>query len=272
MKLAMIQMLVEPGAVKKNLDHAGDLIKQAAAQGADCALLPEMLDTGWCHGSCHKHAGPIPGGDSCAALSEAAREHGILVCAGISERDGQNIYNSAVLIGRAGRLLVHHRKLNELDIGHHLYAQGDRLGVTRIPEGNIGVMICADATAREGVLAKSLGYMGADIILSPSAWAVRPDHDNIREPYGRTWTEAYGQVCRDFRLWIAGVSNVGPVTEGAWAGWNCIGSSIAVGPDGEQVVQSPYGADAEAVLYVQIQPEPRPARGNAWHGFWQGKT
>ena len=35
---------------------------------------------------------------------------------------------------------------------------------------------------------------------------------------GNLWRDNYGPVASDFRLWIAGVSNVGPITAGPWAG------------------------------------------------------
>jgi len=54
-------------------------------------------------------------------------------------------------------------------------------------------MICADAFAKDHVLSRSLGYMGADIIISPCAWAVPADHDNLKTPYHRhiKWFSAY---------------------------------------------------------------------------------
>lgn len=56
--------------------------------------------------------------------------------------------------------------------------------------------------------------MGAQIILSPCAWAVPPDHDNVIEPYGQLWLDNYSPVARDFKMWIAGTSNVGVITGG----------------------------------------------------------
>src|SRR5262249_40062475 len=197
-------------------------IARGAAGQAKAVVLPECLDTGWGHPSARTDAGRIPEGATFRALSEAARRDGIYVCAGISERSDEGVFNSAVLIGPRGDLLVRHRKLNELDIAHDVYGQGSSLGVAKTEIGTVGVMICADATAQHNSLSRSLGYMGADLILSPAAWAVPPDHDNERTPYGDTWRSAYGPVARDFRLSIVGVSNVGPVTAGAWAGWNCI--------------------------------------------------
>ena len=267
-RLALAQMLVEPGEILRNLARAEQRIGEAAAGGAQIVLLPEALDCGWTHPSAHEFAGTIPGGKACEQLRAAARQHRIMVCAGIIERDGDRLFNAAVLISAEGEILLHHRKLNELDIAHGCYAQGDRLAVAHTSLGCFGVMICADAFAPGQVISRTLGLMGADIILSPCAWAVPADHDNAREPYGQLWRDCYGPVARDFRMWIAGVSNVGPIHSGTWAGRKCIGSSLLVGPDGREVLQGPYGEDAEAILYADIKLEPRPARGDGWTGFW----
>ena len=267
-KLAMIQMRVEPGDKPGNLRHAADLVAQAAAQGAQVVVLPEAMPLGWTDSSTRELADEIPDGETCRLLRELATKHRLHLCSGVVERAGEQVFNSAVLISPDGRVLLHHRKLNELDIAHGCYAQGDRLAVAHTSLGCFGVMICADAFAPGQVISRTLGLMGADIILSPCAWAVPADHDNTREPYGHLWRDCYAPVARDFRLWIAGVSNVGPIRSGAWAGRKCIGSSLLVGPDGREVLQGPYGEDAEAILYADIKLEPRPARGDGWTGFW----
>lgn len=266
--LALVQMRVDGGDREGNLRRARDRIARAAAEGGQVILLPEALTAGWTHPSGRDLADSIPGGASCAALRQAAARHGVYVCAGLVERAGERVFNAAVLIDPTGQVLLHHRKLNELDIGHDRYEQGDRLGVAATPLGTFGLMICADAFAPGEVIARALGYLGADVILSPCAWAVPADHDNVREPYGSLWRGCYGPVARDFRLWIAGCSNVGPITGGPWQGRKCIGCSLAVGPDGEPVLQGPYGEEAEAILHVPVELRPRPARGCGWEELW----
>lgn len=269
LKLALAQMLVEGGCKDANLQRAEQRIAEAAQNGAQLVILPEALNLGWTHPSAALEADEIPDGESCSCLRTAAQASQIYVCAGLVERDGAQIFNSAVLISPQGEVLLVHRKLNELEIGHHCYAQGNRLSVVTTPMGSIGLMICADAFARGQVISRALGWMGADIILSPSAWAVVAGHDNAREPYGRLWLDNYGEVARDFRLWIAGVSNVGPISAGPWQGRQCIGCSLLVGPDGKPVLMGPYGSQADALLYADIQLSPRPARGDGWASFWQ---
>ncbi len=271
-KLALLQMRVEDGQRQRNLVHAQALLAEAAAQGADLALLPEVMDLGWTHPACAAEAEPIPDGSTCRELTHLARELGIFICVGLAEKSGDKVYDSAVIIDRAGKILLLHRKLNELEIGHDLYAPGDRLGVCHTELGTLGLMICADGFAADRVISRSLGYMGADIILSPCAWAVPPDHDNRKDPYGKTWWEAYMPVAKDFSMWMAGASNVGPITAGPWKGWNCIGCSLVVGPDGREVVQGPYGADAEKIIYVEVSTLERPARGTGWRGLWEERS
>ena len=61
---------------------------------------------------------------------------------------------------------------------------------------------------------------------------------------------------------VIGVSNVGPMTGGPWAGRKCIGCSLAVGPGGAVLAEGRY--DAEAVVCVEVTPRPPVARGTGF--------
>lgn len=263
-KVALIQMCVRGGEKEANLARARGLIAEAAANDARLAVLPEAMDLGWTHPSSKSEAEPVPAGTPCRALAEAAAESGVYVCAGLTEAAGEHVFNTAVIIDAHGQVIATHRKLNELEIGHPFYDQGDRLQVAETELGTMGLMICADGFAKDCVISRSLGYMGADVIVSPCAWAMDADHDNQREPYGELWRGVYKPVAKEFAMWILGVSNVGPIEAGPWAGRKCIGCSLVIGPDGEEVLQGPYGADAETILYVDVEPRERPTRGCGW--------
>lgn len=267
-KVAMVQMEVEAAKLDANLARAKDRIAEAARNGAKIALLPEVMDLGWTDPSARDLAFEIPDGKTCKALRDAAKKNKIYVCAGIVEKDGDKRYNAAVIIDPSGEVILKHRKLNELDIAHDVYAQGDGLNVAHTPLGTIGLYICADATANGNVLSEALGYMGADIILSPSAWAVPPDFDNVATPYGDTWRRVYKPVSSRFGLWVISVSNVGKIEKGPWKDWDCIGSSLVYNADGEEVLQGPFGAKADTIIYVDVALRDRPARGTSWQRHW----
>ena len=269
LRLALAQIRVESGAQLENLKRACDAVGAAARTGANLVLLPEALPFGWTSDSAIKAATEIPEGLHCRQFRQAAIENRIYVCAGLVERAGEKLFNSAVLIDPEGEVLIHHRKIYELDIAHQIYALGDRLSVAGTKLGRIGVMICADGFAPDQVISRSLGLMGADIIVSPCAWAVPADHDNNKEPYGKLWLDNYGPVARDFRVWIAGCSNVGPIADGPWKGRKCIGCSMLIGPDGEPVVRGPYGENSSALLVAEIELDARPAPGTEWEQLYR---
>ncbi len=269
--LAMVQMLVEAGEPQANLNRAADRIAEAASKGAAIALLPEAMDLGWTDPSARDLAYEIPDGNTCMALRKAAQDNGIYVCAGIIEKDRDKIYNAAVIIDPSGSVILQHRKINELDIAHDVYTLGDRLNVVPTPIGTLGLYICADATAPGNALSNTLGLLGADIILSPCAWAVPPDFDNEATPYGDTWRNVYEPASSKYEIWIVGVSNVGKIKAGPWKNWDCIGSSLVYGPDGSEVLQAPFGADADTIIYVDINLKARPAWGTKWHDYWNSK-
>jgi predicted amidohydrolase len=242
-KIGMGQMRVKPGNPAANLARAVETIEAAARSGCDVVVLPECLDLGWMDPRARELAEPVPGERS-DRLARAAAKAGIHVVAGLTERDGERIYNSSVLVSPAGELLRRHRKINELDIALELYSRGDSVAVAHTALGTVGVSICADNFPETPMFAESMALMGARLILSPCAWAVDPDHDNEREPYGDLWMRSYTRLARAHDMTIVGVSYVGPISGGAWKGHKCIGCSLAVGPGGEVLARGPYGEEA----------------------------
>lgn len=259
-QLGMGQMLVEGGRIKDNLARAVEMIGQAAAAGCQIVVLPECLDIGWTHPSARQLAEPIPGRIS-DRLVTAARNQRVFVVAGLTERQHQQIYNTAILIDPNGPILLKHRKINILDIAQDLYTTGDRLGVAGTGLGTIGIDICADNFSDSLCLGHSLARMGAQAILSPSAWAVPADHDQKAGPYGGLWIDAYTELARLYDMPVIGVSNVGPITAGPWAGRKCIGCSLAVGRDARILAQAPYGIGAECLTVVELDLSARHPTG-----------
>jgi hypothetical protein len=106
--------------------------------------------------------------------------------------------------------------------------------------------------------------MGAQILLSPCAWAMEADHDNLRQPYGSLWLGSYTTLAKLYDLTVVGVSNVGWLTAGPWKGRKCIGCSLAVGPGGRVLARGPYGETAESLIVVEVAPAAPLAAGTAF--------
>ena len=250
-KLAMGQMLVEGGRPQENLARAVEMIARAGQQGCQIVVLPECLDVGWTHPAARELAAEIPGPTS-GLLCRAAVEAGLYVVAGLTERAGDRIYNAAVLIDPQGQTILKHRKINLLDIEQATYRTGDRLAVAETACGVLGVNICADNFPDSLVLGRSLARMGAQVLLSPSAWAVPAEHDPVCEPYGALWEGAYRSLASLDGMPVVGVSNVGWITGGPWSGRKCIGCSLAMAADGAVLAKGTYGVDAQELIVVEI--------------------
>ncbi len=251
LKVGMIQMSVVFGEAQTNIKRADELIAEAVAQGAQICVLPECMDLGWANPDAGRLAYPIPGKTS-DAYCEIARKNHVWLVAGITEKSGDDVYNAALLISDKGEILHRHRKINVLTGVEDVYAIGDAIAVTGTPFGTIGIDICADNAVQSLSIGHTLARMGAQVILSPSAWAVQPDRDPVKEPYGNEWHVPYRQLSELFEIPVIGVSNVGSMPAGTWAGWKAIGNSIAYNSNGQLETVLPYGEDAECVRVIEV--------------------
>ena len=202
-RVGMCQLRVVYGDAEDNLARAAGLVRDAASQGADICVIPECADLGWANPHALELASPIPGPVS-DAYCAMARENGVYVVAGITERDGERAYNAAILVSPEGEILFKHRKINVLTGVEDVYSVGDRLGVTETKLGKIGIDICADNWKQSLPIGHALARMGAQIILSPSSWAVLPDRDLAKNPFGSTWTIPYEELSRIYGIPVVG--------------------------------------------------------------------
>lgn len=248
-RVGMAQILVEGAEPAANLRRASEMAERAARAGCELVVFPECLDIGWTHPAAREMATPIPGRSS-DALLRAAVDAGVWLAAGLVEREGDSLFNTALLISPAGEIAHQHRKVNELALAHDLYAQGATVGAADTPFGRIGLSICADNYPDSPELGSALGRMGCSLLLSPCAWAVDGDHDDVQKPYGALWLEAYTALAERYAMGVVGVSCVGPITGGPWQGRRCVGRSLAVGPGGEVLAHLP--ADQETLGVVEF--------------------
>ena len=104
-RIGMVQMNVKYHCLKENMIHAEEMIKQAKEMGAELCVLPECMDIGW--GTPFEHPNMQVGipGEVSDVLCEFAKKYRIWVASGLTERYGNAVYNSAILISEQGRIV-----------------------------------------------------------------------------------------------------------------------------------------------------------------------
>ena len=200
-KIGLAQLLVEGGEPERNLERALELIDDAKKENCDIVLLPETLDLAWTHPSALTESEPIPGKYS-AILSEAAKKNNIYVCAGLTEKRKDGVYNTAILIDNKGEIILKYSKINVLDVGLEFYKIGTTLNVVDTPFGKVGLNICADNYADGLSIGHTLARMGAQIILSPSSWTVDYSINEENNPYEEKWVKPYSSLAKLFDITI----------------------------------------------------------------------
>ncbi|HPF70244.1 MAG TPA: nitrilase-related carbon-nitrogen hydrolase [Candidatus Krumholzibacteria bacterium] len=155
------------GEVVRNTDAALALVPQ----GCDLAVLPELFATGYQFGSADEARGLAeavddPRAPSLARLRAFAGDTGTAVAAGLCERVGDRVFNSAVLVTPDGHLGLY-RKVHLFWDEKDIFSPGD-LGfpVFAACGLQVGLMICFDWAFPEA--ARSLVLGGARLILHPS--------------------------------------------------------------------------------------------------------
>lgn len=155
-----------------NCRLAEPFVAQAAAQGAQLVVFSEHyatqnLDPAYGLGRHVKSAEAIPGGPLCAAFGELARKHRVYLVVGMYEREGNSIYNDAVLFGPDGAVVGKYRKTTPTpgEMGKGI-RPGDDFPVFDLPFAKVGMMVCWDSHFPEP--ARELARRGAEIIALPA--------------------------------------------------------------------------------------------------------
>lgn len=148
-----------------NLAAFAALVDKAGAQKADIVCLPEGATIVGTPLNYISGSEPLPG-PTTKYLGEVARRNNLYIVAGLLEREGDVVYNTAVLIDRKGNLAGKYRKTSlpreEIDGG---VTPGDSFPVFDTDFGRIGIMICWDVTFPEP--ARALAQQGAEVIFLP---------------------------------------------------------------------------------------------------------
>ena len=144
----------------------------AGAMRADITALPEYGPTVGvavgAYGSYWEAAETVPHGPTCALLSERARRYRMYVLAGVLERRGKYLFNTAVLFDREGRFAGQYDKTHltfgELQQG---FSCGSSYPLFDLDFGRIAIHICYDEWFPE--VARSFAHQGAEILFLPVA-------------------------------------------------------------------------------------------------------
>ena len=242
-----------------NLARAESFVRDAAAQGAQLIVLPELFRSLYfCQTEDARNfdlAEPVPG-PSTERLGAVAAELNVTIVASLFERRAPGLYHNtaAVLDGQRG-YAGKYRKMHIPDDPRYYekfyFTPGD-LGFRTFhtAPAELGVLVCWDQWYPEA--ARLTALRGAELLIYPTAIGWHPEE---KAEYGERQHEAWETVQRSHAIangcFVLAVNRVGFEPDPAGAGgiefW---GQSFIAAPDGRIVVRAP--SDAEAVLVQRV--------------------
>jgi N-carbamoylputrescine amidase len=142
------------------------------AAGFDLVLLPEAALSPFPDGRDpdldRRFAEPVPG-PATEEYGRVARDRGCFLALGLIEREGESLYDSAVLLDPDGEIALHYRRINPgwffPDADPTVYGSGERIPFAVTPWGRVAFLICGDLFD-DDVLAR---VPPSDLLLVPFA-------------------------------------------------------------------------------------------------------
>lgn len=207
----------------------------SAAMGADLAVFPEAYLLGYNLGQMISQ--PLDG-PWVQRLGDLARKTGVAIVTGMSERDGDGCFNTAVALGADGGLMASYRKIQLWEAREKsIWSRGEGYSTFQYRGRTIGLQICYDIEFPEHT--RVLVRKGVDLILCPTANPVPFDNVNRYAVSARAMENAIS---------VAYCNYCGTEGEATYCG-----RSLIAGPEGEPLATAGMG---EALLITDI---PAPA-------------
>jgi len=154
------------GQIQENLSTVLNALEDVRAE---IIVLPELPFTGYNFKDREELASlaeEIDNSSTIEILKDLCQKQDLHIVTGFAEKDGDNVYNSAVLIG-PGEIISVYRKLHLFNAEKNYFDPGDRpLEVVMVNEIPIGLMVCFDWAFPE--VTRILALKGAHLICHPA--------------------------------------------------------------------------------------------------------
>lgn len=265
--VAALQLAL-PGGEAENIAATAALVEQAAREGAQIVLPPELFAGPYfCKvedEALFAMAYPLDADPSVREMQKLAKTHGIAIPTSFFERDGHHYYNTLAMIGPDGEVMGIYRKSHIPDgpgYEEKYYFRPGNTGfkVWDVLGTRIGVGVCWDQWYPE--CARAMALMGAELLFYPTAIGSEPYDADLDT--SRMWRRAMiGHA----------VSNCMPVIAanriGMEDGQRFYGHSFISDEWGDYLAE--FGAGETGVLHAKIDLT-RAATHRAGMGFFRDR-
>jgi len=237
-RIGFFQFYPEFGKAKKNVET---IVGALETVEADLMVLPELALTGYSFRDRREAlamAEDPSTSNSLAALADLCQRRDFHLVVGFAERQGERVFNSALLIGPGG-VQSTYRKLHLFDREKDCFDPGDLpLSVVEVRGIRVGMMICFDWVFPE--IARVLALQGAEVLCHPA---------NLVLPYCQ---KAMTTRCLENRIFAVTANRYGREVRSREE-ITFTGRSQITAPDGSVLVRAPVDADSLTIMTINLE-------------------
>jgi 5-aminopentanamidase len=268
MEVRACQMPAEETDLQARLSAIRYLIADAASDGADVIVFPELAPTGYGAGDAIREVAEEAEGPIMSDLREMADDHSITVIIGLALREAEKLVNAAVVVRPGQKPIVYAKQHLDGDYEKALFTPGTTAGqVFEIAGKKAGILVCFDVEFPERV--RELAMEGVEVVFVPTALPVGTASRFIAESV--VPVRAF-----ENHIFIVYVNHVGTDGRFSYQGLSCVaapdGARIAVAPedklgfidatiDGDDysasVETNPYLDELRTALALRRPPPPQ---------------
>ncbi len=235
-RISLAQMDILLGKPDENLAKARQMTAQAAEQGANIIVFPELWSTGYDLANAAAHSAPVDEGIF-AEMSSLADEYDIHVLGTcLSLLEPNRFGNTAVFFSPDGQILGEYTKIHlfRLMNEHKHLSAGDHLTIVETWWGKAGLAICYDLRFPE--LFRAYALAGVRIVFLPAEWP----HPRLGH-----WQTLLRARAIENQMYVIACNRVGVSKDTHFCGHSCI-----IDPWGEVIVEA--GED-EGLLIANVE-------------------
>jgi len=229
-KIALIQMLCEKGAIDRNLASIHPYLQTGRRQDVDIMCFPEISITGYIDPTRCPEAVLYLNGPEVARFVAMTKDIPVTAIAGLVETNPRGKPFITQIVVHEGKLLGVYRKKTIADDEVAWFAPGSTVTVLHHPKVVFGLSICADIN-NPVVFTENVG-LGARIVFEAAAPGLYGEQATRNWQTGYEWWQhecqtKLGQYARDNSIYIAVATQAGRTQDEDFPG-----GGYVFGPDG----------------------------------------
>jgi len=250
LKIALIQMLSEKGAIGANLKVTARFINEADKRGIDILALPEGSITGYNNPLRYPQATITTDGPEVTSFLHLTKGRKPTVLAGIIEKNPAGKPFITQIVAHDGKMTGLYRKQMIIDDDLDWFSPAQGTNVFQYNNLKYGITICSDMVGED--IFKEYARQGAEIVFELAAPGLLGEQSTRNWKSGYEWFEGgcqkyFGQYAQKYGIWIAVATAAGRTVDEDFPG-----GGYVFAPDGQRVFATKDWQPGEVYLEIDF--------------------